>query len=988
MNAPPSKSEVTIKTVEFKLDARTIHAYEGETILKAAKRHGIDIPHLCYKDGYRADGNCRACVVEIDGERTLAPSCCRSATEGMQVHANSERALKSQKMVLEMLLSDMPDVGYKWNDADESGLPSPTHGGQHGELSDWSNRMGLTVRPELAALRRQQPQTDVSHPAMAVNLDACIQCNRCVRACREEQVNGVIAYASRGAHSEIVFDLGDPMGESTCVACGECVQACPTGALMPKPQVGTQVVDKKVDSVCPFCGVGCLLTYNVKNNLIVSVEGRDGPANHSRLCVKGRFGFDYAASPQRLTVPLIRRNDVGKDPELLNRLNRDTANWFEVFREATWEEALALGAGRLKGLRDLFGPKSLAGFGSAKGSNEEAYLFQKLVRTGFGSNNVDHCTRLCHASSVAALLEGVGSGAVSNQVNDVEHSDLIFVIGSNPTSNHPVAATWMKNAAQRGAKIVLADPRITDIGQHAWRTLQFKADTDVAMLNALIHVVIEEGLVDQDFIAKRANNFEALRENVKGYSPEEMAPICGIPAQTLREVARAFATAKGAMILWGMGVSQHVHGTDNARCLIALATVTGQIGKPGSGLHPLRGQNNVQGASDAGLIPMMFPNYQRVNNAGAHTWFEDFWDAKLDDQPGYTVVEIMHKILAPETDPHKVRGMYIMGENPAMSDPDLNHARHALASLEHLVVQDIFMTETAWLADVVLPATAWPEKNGTVSNTDRMVQLGKQAIDPPGQAKPDLWIIQQMAQRMGGYATHEQTLSSAEGEHGRGRPLACGYEGEMDGVAEVYDEMRRAMHAAISGITWERLQRESSVTYPCLSAEDPGAPIVFLHHFDTVDGRVNLVPADIIPANERPDVDFPFVLITGRQLEHWHTGSMTRRATVLDAIEPMATASMCGADLAAMGLETGDVITVQSRRGKVAIHVRRDDGTPQGAVFVPFAYYEAAANLMTNAALDPFGKIPEFKYCAVSIQPGGEPSAFEGYGSHEVLGAN
>ena len=951
MNAPAKLSEITVKTVEFKLDQQTVHAFEGESILKAAKRHGIDIPHLCYKDGMRADGNCRACVVEVKGERTLAPSCCRSATEGMEVQSQSERAVKSQKMVLEMLLSDMPDTGYKWDETNEKL--------QHGELSVWADRMDVTVRPELKALRREQPQADISHPAMAVNLDACIQCNRCVRACREEQVNDVIGYALRGSHSEIVFDLNDPMGESTCVACGECVQACPTGALMPKTQIGSQIVDKKVDSVCPFCGVGCLLTYNVKDNKIVSVDGRDGPANHNRLCVKGRFGFDYAHSGQRLTTPLIRKVGVSKDPEMLNRLNRDTADWSEVFREATWEEAMGLAAGNLTQLRDTFGPKSLAGFGSAKGSNEEAYLFQKLVRTGFGSNNVDHCTRLCHASSVAALLEGVGSGAVSNQVNDVEHSDLIFVIGSNPTSNHPVAATWMKNAAKKGAKIILADPRITDLGKHAWRTLQFKADTDVAMLNALIHVVIEEGLADQDFIAKRASNYEALKENVKGYSPEAMEPICGIPAQTLREVARAFAKAKGAMILWGMGVSQHVHGTDNARCLIALVTVTGQIGKPGSGLHPLRGQNNVQGASDAGLIPMMFPNYQRVTNKAAHAWFEDFWGTKLDDQPGYTVVEIMHKALAPDSDPHKIRGMYIMGENPAMSDPDLNHARHALASLEHLVVQDIFMTETAWLADVVLPATAWPEKNGTVSNTDRMVQLGKQAINPPGQARPDLWIIQDIAKRMG---------------------LNWNYQGEFDGVAQVYDEMRRAMHTAISGITWERLQRESSVTYPCLTEDDPGAPTVFLQKFATDDGLVHLVPADIIPANERPDDEFPFVLITGRQLEHWHTGSMTRRASVLDAIEPMATASMCGEDLAKMGLDTGDVITVQSRRGKVAIHVRRDDGTPRGAVFIPFAYYEAAANLMTNAALDPFGKIPEFKYCAVAVEKGGTPASAPGYG--------
>lgn len=951
MNAPAKLVEVTPQTVEFKLDGKTVHAYEGETIFKAAARHGVDIPHLCYKDGLRPDGNCRACVVEVKGERTLAPSCCRSATAGMEVQAQSERALKSQKMVLEMLLSDMPDAGYKWNEKDESL--------QHGELSEWAARMEVQVRPQLKALRREQPKADVSHPAMAVNLDACIQCNRCVRACREEQVNDVIGYAMRGSHSEIVFDLDDPMGDSTCVACGECVQACPTGALMPKSQVGSQVVDKKVDSVCPFCGVGCLLTYNVKDNKIVSVDGRDGPANHSRLCVKGRFGFDYAHSPQRLTVPLVRKAGVAKDPEALQHLNRDSADWSEVFREASWEEALALSAGGLKGLRDTHGKKALAGFGSAKGSNEEAYLFQKLVRIGFGSNNVDHCTRLCHASSVAALLEGVGSGAVSNQVNDVEHSDLIFVIGSNPTSNHPVAATWMKNAAKNGAKIVLADPRITDIGKHAWRTLQFKADTDVAMLNALIHTVIDEGLADQDFISKRASNYEALKENVKGYSPEAMEPICGIPAQTLREVAREFAKAKGAMILWGMGISQHVHGTDNARCLIALVTVTGQIGKPGSGLHPLRGQNNVQGASDAGLIPMMFPNYQRVDNAGAHAWFEKFWDTPLDEKPGYTVVEIMHKALAPDSDPHKVRGMYIMGENPAMSDPDLNHARHALASLQHLVVQDIFMTETAWLADVVLPATAWPEKTGTVSNTDRMVQLGKQAVTPPGEAKPDLWIIQQIAQRMG---------------------LTWNYAGEHSGVAAVYEEMRQAMHAAISGITWERLERESSVTYPCLTEDDPGAPTVFIDRFATNDGRVHLVPADIIPANERPDADYPFVLITGRQLEHWHTGSMTRRATVLDAIEPMATASLCGDDLAELGLQAGDVITVQSRRGQVAIHVRRDDGTPHGAIFIPFAYYEAAANLMTNAALDPFGKIPEFKYCAVAIRRGGQVSATQGYG--------
>ncbi len=961
MNAPTQPGQLLPKTVEFELDGRPVQAFEGESILSAARRAGTAIPHLCFQEGLRPDGNCRACVVEVAGERVLAPSCCRSVQPGMKVQARSERAIKSQKMVLEMLLSDMPDRGHKWNDA--PGQAGGSAAGQHGELSAWAEQLRVHVRPELRALRREQPQADLSHPAMAVNLDACIQCTRCVRACREEQVNDVIGYARRGAQSQIVFDLADPMGQSTCVACGECVQACPTGALSAKSQVGSQAADKHVDSVCPFCGVGCLLTYKVRDGRIVGVDGRDGPANQGRLCVKGRFGFDYAHSPQRLTRPLIRRPGVPKDPAALERLNRDSGDWREVFREASWEEALALATGGLGRLKARHGPRALAGFGSAKGSNEEAYLFQKLVRTGFGSNNVDHCTRLCHASSVAALLEGVGSGAVSNPVGDVAHSDFILVIGSNPTANHPVAATWMKNAARAGKKLVLADPRVTDIGRHAWRTLQFRPDTDVALLNALIHTVIEEGLADEDFIARRASNFEALRERVRACSPEAMAPLCGIPAQTLREVARAYATAGAAMILWGMGVSQHVHGTDNVRCLIALATVTGQIGKPGSGLHPLRGQNNVQGASDAGLIPMMFPNYQRVDNEAAHAWFEDFWRTPLDRSPGYTVTEIMDQALAAEGDPHKVRGLYIMGENPAMSDPDLNHARHALASLEHLVVQDIFMTETAWLADVVLPATAWPEKTGTVTNTDRMVQLGRQAVEPPGDARADLWIIQQVAAGLG---------------------LDWRYEGEHHGVAQVYEEMRRAMHASIAGISWQRLQAESSVTYPCTSEDAPGQPIVFTERFDTPDGRVKLVPADIVPADEQPDAEFPFVLITGRQLEHWHTGSMTRRAAVLDAIEPVATASLHGADLLALGLAPGDVATLRSRRGEVTLRVRRDDGTPRGSVFMPFAYHEAAANLMTNPALDPFGKIPEFKYCAVQVSAGGSLPSVRGYLSAAV----
>src|SRR5580765_747279 len=928
MNDPVGKSEV----IEFKLNGDTVSAFAGETIIEAAKRHGVDIPHLCYKEGYRPDGNCRACVVEIKGERVLAPSCCRQPAKGMEVSSNNPRAVHSQKMVLELLMSDVPKDDLK---------PGAN------ELFHWAGELGV-LRSRFHM--RSQPNDDISHPAMTVNLDACIQCTRCVRACREEQVNDVIGYAFRGSSSKIVFDFDDPMGESTCVACGECVQACPTGALAPAKNAYKVVADKKVASVCPYCGVGCQLTYHVKDNAIVRVDGRDGPANHERLCVKGRFGFDYVQHPHRLTKPLIRKKGVAKTADF----TVDPTRWRDVFREATWEEALELAAGGLKKVRDRDGPNALAGFGSAKGSNEEAYLFQKLVRTGFGTNNVDHCTRLCHASSVAALLEGVGSGAVSNQVSDVMNAEVVLLIGANPTVNHPVAATWMKNAAKNGTKLIIADPRRTELSRHAAYTLQFNADTDVAMLNALIHTIIDEGLVNESFVKDRTSGFEALKENAKNYSPEKMAPICGIPAHTLREVARAFATSKGSMILWGMGISQHVHGTDNARCLIALCLMTGQVGKPGTGLHPLRGQNNVQGASDSGLIPMMYPDYQRVATPEAQKRFEALWGMPLDPKPGLTVVEIMNAAYD-----GSIRGMYIMGENPAMSDPDVDHARAGMAKLEHMVVQDIFLTETCYLADVVLPATAWPEKVGTVTNTDRMVQLGRKAVDAPGEARPDLWIIVELAKRLG-------------------------LDWKYSHPKEVFNEMRTCMDS-IKGITWERLERDSTVTYPCENEGDPGQPVVFTTHFPTPTGRARFVPADLISADERPDAEYPMVLITGRQLEHWHTGAMTRRAGVLDAIEPEPTVSMNPDDMREQAIQPGDIATVESRRGKIALFVRQDAGTPRGSVFIPFAFYEAAANILTNPVLDPFGKIPEFKYFAVKVTRGGKQPADPGYGKGRSL---
>ena len=920
MAANPKQKNETI--VSFILDGKEILSSGEETILQAAKRQNIEIPHLCYKDGYRSDGNCRACVVEIEGERVLAPSCCRKPTEGMKVNSTNERARLSQKMVLELLLSDMPQQGkspYKLNS----------------ELDYWAEKLSI-FNPRFE--ERNQVHSDISHPAIAVNLDACIQCTRCVRACREEQVNDVIGYAFRGKDSKIVFDMDDPMGESTCVACGECVQACPTGALMPAKNVGLVEPDKKIDSVCPYCGVGCLLTFNIKNNHIQYVEGRDGPANKSRLCVKGRYGFDYIHHPDRLKKPMIRRENIKKTTEII-----EPENMYKHFREATWEEALNFAAKGFNKIKKDNGSQSLAGFGCAKGSNEEAYLVQKLVRTGFENNNIDHCTRLCHASSVAALLETIGSGAVSNQVSDGSYADVIIVIGSRPHENHPVAATFLKNASERGSKLIIIEPYHSDIALHASHFLQLRPGTDVLLLNAMMNVIINEGLQNKKFIDEHTNGFESILETVKEYSPEKVSPICGIDSDTIKEVARLYATSKKSIIFWGMGISQHIHGTDNARCLISLALMTGQIGRESTGLHPLRGQNNVQGASDVGLIPMVYPDYQPVTDPEVRMKFEKLWGQKLNPENGKTIVEIMHAIYNGD-----INGLYIMGENPAMSDPNLNHAREALSKLDHLVVQDIFFTETCGYADVILPASAFPEKNGTFTNTDRRVQLGRQAIEPPGEAKKDLWIIQEIANRMG---------------------LNWGYENTKD----VFNEIRLAT-PSMAGITWERLESVDSLTYPLMNVNDPGEPIIFKDGiFPTKDGRGSFVAAEYTKPAELPTNDFPFIFMTGRQLEHWHTGTMTRHSRVLDAIEPGPCILINPEDLKSFSLKSGDVLVVESRRGKISATTRVDEGMQKGVVMMPFSFNEAAANLITNEALDPFGKIPEFKYCAVKLSRGQRP---------------
>lgn len=704
--------------------------------------------------------------------------------------------------------------------------------------------------------------------------------------------------------------------------------------------VGSEEPLKRVASVCPYCGVGCQVTYNLRGNRIVDVDGRNGPANAYRLCVKGRYGFDYAMHPHRLTRPLIRRKDaLAKSADLV----LDPGKPLEAFREASWDEALDLAAGELLRIRDRYGRRALAGFGCAKGSNEEAYLVQKLVRTGFGSNNVDHCTRLCHAGSVVALLQCLGSGAVSNPVRDVADAEVLFLIGANPTVNHPVAASWIKNAIDRhGLKLIHADPKLNELSRRAAITMQFRPGTDVVLLNAMLHTIVTEGLTDDEFIRTRTEGFEEFHKHIQAFSPEKMAPLCGIPADTVRQAACLYAKSRASMVIWGMGCSQSVHGTDNVRCIIALALLTGNVGRPGTGLHPIRGQNNVQGASDVGLMPSSYPDYQSVKNPKLRERFEELWGCKLDPDPGLTTTEVPDAILD-----GRVKGMYVMGENPAMSDPNARHAREAFSRLECLVVQDIFLTETAYNADVVLPATVYTEKTGTFTNTDRLVQIGRQALNPPGEVRQDLWIIQELARRMG---------------------LDWNYKGPAD----VFAEMRRAM-PNYAGITWERLEREHAVVWPCRKEGDPGDRITFVKEFPRPGGKGLLVPCDIVQSGEPPDEEYPFVLLTGRELEHWHTGSMTRRSRVLNAIEPDAVCYVNPGDLKKIGADPGALITLETRRNRICVYARADQHVAKGSVFMAFCYYEAAANLLTNPALDPEAKIPDLKYCGVRVTAGGDP---------------
>ncbi|MBT6158092.1 MAG: formate dehydrogenase subunit alpha [Planctomycetaceae bacterium] len=941
----------TATNVSVTIDGQEVSVPTGTTVWEAARQAGIEIPALCHSPDMDPVGVCRMCVVDVGG-RVLAASCMRECEEGMTVDASSAKIERHRRILTELLLSDHPTPCEKEQTTADC------------ELEQLARRYDLIPKDEgqpttgdsqiRAPYSTDISSSDISSPVIAVDHAACILCDRCVRACDEIQLNDVIGRTGKGYTAQIGFDLNAPMGESTCVSCGECVAACPTGALINKP-ITLPIVSRDeltaVDSVCPYCGVGCALTFHTKENRVVFAEGRESPVNHGRLCVKGRYGWDYATHDQRLTTPLIRRDEFYPKQALSSYTQKSSGHrgrkpggivdYDEVlpaFREASWDEALDLVGRRLGEIKTQFGNHALAGFGSAKCSNEEAYLFQKLVRAGFGTNNIDHCTRLCHASSVAALMETIGSGAVTNVFADVARADVALLTGTNTASNHPVAATFIKEATRRGTKLIVVDVRRHELADFATHFAQIKPGTDVAFYNGVMHVLIAEDLIDHDFIDTRSTNFEALRDLLlSDYSPEQAETICGIAADEIRSIARTIGQAGSMLIFWGMGIAQHTTGTDNARCLISLCLMTGNMGRPGTGLHPLRGQNNVQGASDAGLIPIVYPDYQSVADPEVRKKFEKAWNAELSSDPGLTVVEIMQAALSKD-----VRGMYIMGENPFISDPNSNKVRAALSSLDFLAVQDIFLTETAEFADVILPASSYFEKTGTYTNSDRRVQVGRKVLDLPGDAREDWKVICEIANRMG-------------------LPM------KYDSPAEVFDEFA-SLTKNYNGLTHENLG-DAGKLWPCRDpATGDGTQILFGDRFPTADGRGKFVPCPWKPADELPDDDYPFVLNTGRVLQHWHTGSMTRRSFALSSIEPEAFSAMHPRDLEELKIAPDSRIRVNSRRGEIELTVRADDSIEPGCIFIPFHFREAAANVLTTEALDPYGKIPEFKFCAVRVE--------------------
>lgn len=890
------------------IDGREIQTEPGKTILEVARANGIHIPTLCFLEGLLPIGACRLCIVEVDGYSQPQPSCVQVVTDGMNIRTNTEALRQMRRDILKLLLLEHPLDCPICDKAAEC------------KLQDLVYELGYEsaiVEGQAGVPMLHKPPVAWSTIGINYFPSRCVACQRCVHVCLEKVGCGVLEVGKEDGAPRII-----PAHPERCISCGECLSVCPVGALTEavSPLKARPWEKTKTKTVCPYCGVGCVLELNVASDQVIKVTTDEAiPPNYGTLCVKGRFGFEFINSDKRLTKPLIRQGDS--------------------FREASWDEALGYVAKKLKEIKDQFGASAIGGLCSARCTNEDNYVFQKFMRAVIGTNNVDHCARLCHASTVAGLAATLGSGAMTNSMDDIEDAEVILIVGSNTTENHPVFGMKIRKLARmKGTKLVVVDPRRIDLVDDAVLYLPIKPGTDIALVNAMLNVIIREELYDKKFVEENTEGFEDLVKVVEKYTPELAEEITGVPRDDIVVAARMYAKAERAAIIYCMGVTQHTKGTDNVKSLSNLALVCGHIGKPGTGVNPLRGQNNVQGACDMGGLPVFYPGYQRVDVEDVKRKFEKLWNAKLPTEPGLTVVEMGHAALE-----GNLKALYIMGENPLITDPDLHHMEEALKKLDFVVVQDIFFTDTCNFAHVVLPSSAFSEKDGTFTNTERRVQRVRRALKPKGEAKEDWKIISELSERLG----YPMPYKNAE---------------------EIFEEIRKAT-PQYAGITYKRIDKVG-IQWPCPTEDHPGTPI--LHVGKIARGKGLLVPVEYKPPKEQPDREYPFVLVTGRNYYQYHTGTMSRKCKVLNYGAPEPVLEIHPVDAHVLNIADNELVRVVGRRGNIELKAKLSDRVKRGEVFSTFHFNEARVNILTGSELDPVAKIPEFKVTAVRIEKVGK----------------
>ncbi|MEF3245193.1 MAG: formate dehydrogenase subunit alpha [Caldisericaceae bacterium] len=898
--------------VNVKINGKNYQFPRGKRILDACKDVGIEIPTLCYLEGIAEEGSCGMCVVEVKGSKTLQRACITEVAEGMEITTNSQIVEEARRMNLELALAHHPlDCMTCDKDGDCA-------------LQDLAYEFGIKKSQfldEKEAFEYSKETPWDTNPFIQFDPQKCILCRRCVDACENQAIVEAIGIAMRGYKSIVSTPFNLPLEQTDCQFCGECVQACPTGALIEKTRVGKGKIFQleATDTVCAYCGVGCNITlYRNKKNELVLVKAKDVKPNEGRICVKGRYGYEYVNSNERLTKPLIKENGV--------------------FREATWEEALDYTAKRLLEIKRKYGPDAIGVLGSSRCTNEDNYLIQKFARAVIGTNNVDNCARLCHASTIAGLGKALGAAAATNPIEDIKNADVMFVIGSNTTETHPVIAQFIKeNKKKNGAKLIVCDPRNIDLAKNADIFIQHYPGSDVALLNGMMKVILEKGLLNKEFIESHTEGFESLLKVLEEVDLDEVSKITGVEKKLIEEAAVTYAKGSNSLIFYTMGITQHHIGTDNVLSIANLALITGHIGREGNGINPLRGQANVQGACDVGVLPDVFTGYQKITDETVRKKFEEYYGVNLPSEVGYAVTQFGDLALN-----GKLKAVYAMGENPLVTEADVKHLKEGFEKLEFLAVQEIFLSETARLADVVFPSKAAYEKYGTFTNTERRIQLLHPTREASYGVKDDWEIVSEVAKRMG-------------------------YNMDYHSSEDIWNEIRE-LTPTFKGVTYKRLKQQS-LQWPCPEESHPGTSI--LHYggnFKRPNGKALITAVKYEPPVETPNKEYPFILTTGRILFHYHSRNETRRVKVLESFVPENYVEISPKDAEELGIKNGDKVEIKTRRGSVTLKAKISTKPKKGVAFVSFHFSEANANVLTINAIDPIAKIPEFKACACAIK--------------------